>query len=249
MLQHRLPTLKLVSSHMWRHTVALMHALPAEDLAAWLRSASCVVGCMHGDAGTAAAFLGNLLEGAPVALTADGGRVAALRPLALQFVNLELALLAVLPWQVFFGSPGGQPAGATERWTEDGEEEGQAALVLPVAQAHKLSWDAEQLPSSAVVLQLQLVTDSLVTRQLVSCILSDDGQLAASEQLQQRARDVRQLCSLLQQVLLLPGHRKRLLVTLAFSAGLVQRMWFGYLSKAQAAPGEICKHTLCQLVM
>jgi hypothetical protein len=38
-------------------------------------------------------------------------------------------------------------------------------------------------------------------------------------------------------LLRLPGQRQRVLIALAVRAGLVQRLWFGYLKQAQQAAG------------
>ncbi|EFN56484.1 hypothetical protein CHLNCDRAFT_57693 [Chlorella variabilis] len=89
--------------------------------------------------------------------------------------------------------------------------------------------------------QLQLVSDGGLLRALVRAILpvaSAADSITQQGQLHQRARDVQKLCGLLQQLMALPGQRQRVLVMLAFSAELIQRLWFSYLRPAQMAPGE-----------
>ncbi|PRW45057.1 E3 ubiquitin- ligase UPL6 [Chlorella sorokiniana] len=200
-----------------------------------------------------AGLLGNLLDGAAAALKADEAQqLAAVRQPALQFAALACSLLALLPQQPFFPSSdgdGGPQVGSTggSRWADDDEDEEVQAAVRTVAAAAaptaaKLPWDAEQLPSASLVAQLQLVADSRLLRSLVRAVLpqADAGSGGALQgpALVQRAADVRRLCGLLQQLMALPGQRQRLLVVLAFSAELVQRLWFSYLRPAQASPVE-----------
>jgi hypothetical protein len=249
LLLRRLPTLKPASARLWRHTVAALHGLAPAELAAWLRA-------QHpgNEAALAGAgLLGNLLDGAAAALKADEAQqLAAVRQPALQFAALACSLLALLPQQPFFPSSdgdGGPQVGSTggSRWADDDEDEEVQAAVRTVAAAAaptaaKLPWDAEQLPSASLVAQLQLVADSRLLRSLVRAVLpqADAGSGGALQgpALVQRAADVRRLCGLLQQLMALPGQRQRLLVVLAFSAELVQRLWFSYLRPAQASPVE-----------
>ena len=248
LLLRRLPTLKPAAARVWRHTVAVLHSLSPAELAAWLRAQH--PGTEAALAG--AALLGNLLDGASAALKAeDAQQLAAVRQPALQFAALACALLALLPQQPFFpssdeGSTGGpQPAGSSRWADDDDDEEAQAAVRTAAAAAApaaaKLPWDEEQLPSAGLVAQLQLVADSGLLRYLVRAVLPQvDGGSGGALQgvaLVQRATDVRFLCGLLQQLMALPGQRQRLLVALAFSAELVQRLWFSYLRPAQASPG------------
>jgi len=250
LLLRRLPTLKPAAARLWRHTVAALHGLAPSDLAAWLRAQH--PGSEAALAG--AALLGNLLDGAAAALKAeDAQQLAAVRQLALQFAALACSLLALLPQQPFFPSSGdgeggmGSPqAAGSRRWAEDDEdEEAQVAVRRAAAAAApaaaKLPWDAEQLPSAGLVAQLQLVADSGLLRSLVRAVLPQadaaSGGAAQGPALAQCAADVRRLSSLLQQLMALPGQRQRLLVVLAFSAELVQRLWFSYLRPAQASPG------------
>ncbi len=250
LLLRRLPTLKPAAARLWRHTVAALHGLAPSDLAAWLRAQH--PGSEAALAG--AALLGNLLDGAAAALKAeDAQQLAAVRQPALQFAALACSLLALLPQQPFFPSSGdgeggmGSPqAAGSRRWAEDDEdEEAQVAVRRAAAAAApaaaKLPWDAEQLPSAGLVAQLQLVADSGLLRSLVRAVLPQadaaSGGAAQGPALAQCAADVRRLCSLLQQLMALPGQRQRLLVVLAFSAELVQRLWFSYLRPAQASPG------------
>lgn len=249
LLLRRLPTLKPAAARVWRHTVAVLHSLSPAELAAWLRAQH--PGTEAALAG--AALLGNLLDGASAALKAeDAQQLAAVRQPALQFAALACALLALLPQQPFFpssdgevGAGGPQPAGSSRWADDDDEEEAQAAVRTAAAAAApaaaKLPWDEEQLPSAGLVAQLQLVADSRLLRSMVRAVLPQvDGGSSGALQgaaLAQRATDVRRLCGLLQQLMALPGQRQRLLVVLAFSAELVQRLWFSYLRPAQASPG------------
>ncbi|PSC67747.1 E3 ubiquitin-ligase UPL6 [Micractinium conductrix] len=244
LLQRRLPTLRPVAARLWRAAVATLHALPPADLAAWL-------GAGRGPTGAAlaaAALLGNLLEGGAAALRADDpGAAAAARLPALQFAALARTLLALLPQQAFFPrKSAGSSSGGGARWADEEEEEDEGRAVATAATSHvpQLPWDKEQPPSAGLASQLQLVSDAGLLRALVRAVLPAASSQPSGEppggapSLRQRAADVRQLCGLLQQLMALPGHRQRLLVMLAFSAELVQRLWFSYLRPAQAAPGE-----------
>ena len=243
LLQRRLPTLRPVAARLWRAAVATLHALPPADLAAWL-------GAGRGPTGAAlaaAALLGNLLEGGAAALRADDpGAAAAARLPALQFAALARTLLALLPQQAFFPrKSAGSSSGGGARWADEEEEEDEGRAVATAATSHvlQLPWDKEQPPSAGLASQLQLVSDAGLLRALVRAVLPAASSQPSGEppggapSLRQRAADVRQLCGLLQQLMALPGHRQRLLVMLAFSAELVQRLWFSYLRPAQAAPG------------
>lgn len=253
LLLRRLPTLKPAAARLWRHTVATLHTLAPAELAAWLRAQH--PGTQAAVAG--AALLGNLLDVAPAALKADDAQqLAAVRQPALQFAAVASTLLALLPQQPFFpssdgeASMGGAQAAGSSCWADDDDdEEAQAAVRTAAAAAApaaaKLPWDAEQLPSAGLVAQLLLVADSTLLRSVVRAVLTQasaaDGASGALQGpvLAQRAADVRRLCGLLQQLMALPGQRQRLLVVLAFSAELVQRLWWGYLRPAQASPGGL----------
>ena len=262
LLLRRLPTLKPVTTRLWRQAVAALHTLPAGELADWLHT-SHATGASAAMA--AAALLGNLLEGAAAALKAeDQQQLAAVRQPALQFAALASALLALLPQQPFFptssgvvgsgGAAGGSSGRSSSRWAEDEDEEEQQATALVAATAApavaRLPWDAELLPSASLSAQLQLVADGSLLRALVRAVLpvasaadtsssSSGGQQQQQVPLQQQAADVRRLCGLLHQLMALPGQRQRVLVMLAFRADLVQRLWFSYLRPAQAAPGGL----------
>ena len=257
----RLPTLRHLAPRLWRPTVASLHSLSPAELTAWLRAAG---GASPGAAALAgAALLGNLLDGAEAALRADNAAaLAAARLPALQVAALASTLLALLPLQPFFpssdgdgGSSSGGAASRSGRWTGEGEDEDEdseavaaraAAAAAAAAQTPRLPWDAEQLPSAGLVAQLQQVSSGRVLRALVRALLpaasATDQPPAPAVSLQQRAGDARRLCTLLQQLAALPGQRQRLPAVLAFSAELVQRMWFSYLRPAQATPRE-CGHT------
>ena len=236
LLDRRLPTMRPVTARLWRQAVAALHGRSVPDLASWLRVGRGPVGTPGVAAGAAAAVLGNLLEGATHALEAENAQQPETAGrLALQFSALASMLVALLP-QPFF--PGHPSSGVFGKWAEDDDEgAAQLATISPV----KLPWDSEQLPSSALLSQLQLVSDGALLRSLVRATLplttahKGGGALA---HLQQRARDVHQLCGLLAQLMALPGQQQRVLVTLAFSADLTQRLWFSYLRPAQAAPGQ-----------
>ncbi|KAI3426511.1 hypothetical protein D9Q98_008876 [Chlorella vulgaris] len=249
MLLQRLPTLAPAATRLWRQTVATLHALPASALSTWLHDSHGFDASNVGAAaGAAAALLGNLLEGAAAALKADDGQqLAAARQPALQFVSLASTLLALLPCEPFFPSSTRWAGADASKWADDDEDEGgegQALLVAATAatKAARLPWDPAQQASQGVVAQLQLVSSGSLLRALVRAVLPHSSAAAGSSQqsgqLRQTAADVRQLCSLLQQLMALPGQRQRVLVMLAFSADLVQRLWFSYLRPAQAAPGE-----------
>ena len=246
---HRLPTLKPVAGRLWRAAVATLHALPPAQLSAWLQAAAAAA-LGEPAALTAAALLGNLLEGAAAALRDDpkqpGGSP---RQPALQFAGLACSLLALLPQRAFYSAGAGAGGGgAASSWADDDEEEEDrehaAAAAAVTAAAARLPWDAEQLPSAGLVSQLQLVSNGALLRSLVRAVLplaspaEGTGAVAAAVPLQQRAAEVRQLCCVLQRFMGLPGQRQRVLLMLAFSAELVQRLWYGYLRPAQAAPGE-----------
>ncbi|KAL4444560.1 hypothetical protein ABPG77_002377 [Micractinium sp. CCAP 211/92] len=248
----RLPTLRPVAGRLWRAAVAALHTLPPVELSAWLQAAA-VPTLGEPAALAAAALLGNLLEGATAALQHDPKQPGSSeRQHALQFAALACALLALLPQQAFFPASSGVAAGraayswADEEEEEDGEHAAMQAASAAAASAavSKLPWDAEQLPSAGLVSQLQLVSNGALLRSLVRAVLplaapaESTAAAAASLPLQQRAADVRQLCRLLQRFMGVPGQRQRVLVMLAFSAELVQRLWYSYLQPAQAAPGE-----------
>ncbi|KAL4436604.1 hypothetical protein ABPG75_003743 [Micractinium tetrahymenae] len=247
----RLPTLRPVAGRLWRASAAALHALPPAQLSAWLQAgAASALG--EPAALAAAALLGNLLEGAAAALREDPKQAAGSARLpALQFAALASMLLALLPEQAFFPAGGGPGGGRDE--DEDGQQAAARAAAAAAAAAvvARLPWDAAQLPSAGLVSQLQLVSDGALLRSLVRAVLPfaapADGTEAVAAQaaaqaavvpLQQRAGDMRQLCSLLHRFMGLPGQRQRVLVMLAFSAELVQRLWYSYLRPAQAAPGE-----------
>ena len=250
LLLRRLPTLKPLAARLWRHAVAALHTLPAPELAVWLQA-------LPGPPGaTAAALLGNLLEGAAAALRADAQQQqqqpATTREAALQLAGLASTLLVLVPLPFFAGSGGRSGAGSgSSRWVEDEDEDERGGQHFPVAVTAaaagvvRLAWDPEVPPSPGVVAQLQLVSNSTLLRAVVGAVLpcaslgdGSSGSAVQQPSLQQRAADVRQLCRLLQQLMAMPGQRQRLLVTLAFSAELVPRLWFSYLRPALAAPGE-----------
>lgn len=246
----RLPTLRPVAGRLWRAAVATLHTLPPAELSAWLQAAA-VPTLGEPAALAAAALLGNLLEGATAALQHHPKQPGSSeRQHALQFAALACALLALLPQQAFFPASSGVAAGraayswADEEEEEDGEHAAMQAASAAAASAavSKLPWDAEQLPSADLVSQLQLVSNGALLRSLVRAVLPlaapAERTAAAALPLQQRAADVRQLCRVLQRFMGVPGQRQRVLVMLAFSAELVQRLWYSYLQPAQAAPGE-----------
>lgn len=250
---HRLPTLKPVAGRLWRAAVAALHILPPAQLSAWLQASAGFA--LHEPAAlVAAALLGNLLEGAAAALREDPKQPSgAARQPALQFAALACTLLSLLPEHAFFvaGVEAGSAVGSWADEDEDGDGDGGQSAVQAAAEAAaaavvaKLPWDAEQLPSASLVSQLQLVSSGALLRSLVRAVLPLPARAEglgpaapAAVPLQQRAADVRQLCCVLQRFMGLPGQRQRVLVMLAFSAELVQRLWYSYLRPAQAASGE-----------
>lgn len=244
LLLRRLPTLQPVASRLWRQAVAALHVLAPADLATWLQQQE---GQDAGAAGAGAALLGNLLEGAGAALKAEDAAAAmATRQPALEFVALASALLALLPQQPFFAGDSSDGASSSSQWVDEDEEEASvvtAAAAAVVPGAAKLPWDAGQLPSADLVAQLQLVSDGGLLRALVRAVLplasaAAAAQLPVALPVQQRAADARRLCGLLQQLMAVPGQRQRVPVMLAFTAELVQRLWFSYLRPAQASPRE-----------
>lgn len=256
-----------LAPQLWRHAVAALQPLSPAELVAWLPE-----GLPHGKAGAAAALLGNLLVGAPAVLRVCFPRLPAsgvctpvctpmptltegpfplakqagqaVRGQALAFLSLATTLLAVLPLGSLY--PAARWAGEEEEEEEDGE-----ARLRPAASAApmpRLPWDAEALPSAALLEQLRGVTDPRLLRALVLPVLPIDSAQAADAAaaaggsgraaLQSTAADVRTLCGFLAAVAALPGQRQRLLIGLAVAAGLVQRLWFSYLRPAHAAGGD-----------
>jgi hypothetical protein len=245
LLLQRMPTLMPVAPRLWRQTVSALADLPPPLLADWLQAwvwpAST---CRTSATAAAAALLGNLLEGAVAALKTDNPQqLASARQPALQFTALASSLLTLLPRQPFF--PSASLHSGASRWADDDiDYETGMPAAAEAAEAIRLPWDPEQLPSSGLMSQLQLVASGVFLRALVRAILpadsiAADGGLQSQQgpQLLQMARDVRKLCDLLQHLLDLPGQRQRVLLVLAFSAELVQRLWFSYLRQAAAAPG------------
>lgn len=246
LLLQRMPTLVPVAPRLWRQAVAALSDLSPVLLADWLRTltARAAFGTHSSAAAAAAALLGNLLEGAMAALKADAPQqLAAARQPALQFAALTSSLLTLLPQQPFFR--GASLHGGGGQWADDLDDEAGTAAVAGAAEASRLPWDPEQLPNSGVALQLQLLASGAFLRALVRVILPaaskaavDSLQPQQGTQLQQVARDVQKLCDLLHRLLDLPGQHQRVLLALAFSAELVQRMWFSYLRQAATAPGD-----------
>lgn len=247
LLLRRLPTLQPVAGRLWRHTVAALHALPPKQLGVWLQPGHDQALGVAAAAG--AALLGNLLEGTAAALKAeDAQQLAAAWQPAQQFAALASTLLALLPLEPFFpsgASSGSGGAGGSSRWVEEEDENEEQAVARAAAaaaaavQTPRLPWDAEQLPSASLVAQMQLVSDGGMLRALVRALLPlASAQQQTAPALAQCVADARRLCALLQQLLALPGQRQRLLVMLAFSADLVQRLWFSFLRPAQITPRE-----------
>jgi ubiquitin-protein ligase E3 C len=227
LLWRRLPGLAAAAAPaLWTHALTtLTVAPPASDGGDVLSSLPPPASCDADVAGaypSAAWLLGNLLEAAPAALAAarrDGGG-AAHAAAALRFAAVTEALLAALP-RAALGPP-------------DSEEEAEAAAEAAAAAAATQQQEALlPPPPAALAAQLSLVTDGALLRDLIHAVLpappsEEDAAGAVVPMLSaEAASGAVRLCSLLHVALtrLRGAERARLLASLAFSAGLVARLW------------------------
>lgn len=229
-LQRSCPSLTPILGRLWRTAVSGLHTLPPPALAQWLPS---TLGS-GGKAGAGAALLGNLLEAAPSGLTPDPRHgEAALQRHSMHFMHVSASLLNLVPPGALFG-PG------TQWQAEDGADENGALEAEGASTAtEQLPWDGTA-PPMEVSDQLRLLADpgfiEAVTRAALPVASASPSQ-PVPDLTTAAAAAARQTCTYLSTILRLPGERQRILLALAFRAGLVQRLWFCFLRPAFEARG------------
>jgi len=198
-----------------------------------------------GSAASAAGLLGNLLEASPRALAEQRGGAQGGAATGVQACMAFLALLGVLPLAALF--PGEEQ---TAEEVLDDEEAGDAmeidtpGAITGAASSHAYAWGGTAPPPVELRAQLELCFDPKILQPLVSLVLPEQlpgGGDAWEARPLLEADSARWLCKLLRVLLNISKHvgaaspsAERLLTGLAFSAGLVQRLWHSYLRPRQA---------------
>eukprot|EP00884_Botryococcus_braunii_P007124 jgi/Botrbrau1/16412/Bobra.0142s0012.1 len=145
--------------------------------------------------------------------------------IALQLTDLFSRLLLVIPTDVVFRD--------FEKPTTSEDTSESPSVALTSEGTDQLEWQASSLPPKLLALQLELIAKQEVLAPLVRLVLpAADSFSAGAGSPVVSAGSVFALCRLLHILLDERGLQQRVLITLAVSTNLVQRLWFSYIRGA-----------------